>query len=102
MGSGLALSRAPERQMCAPCASGLRLQRTLHTLVHGVQRRRSTDIESVPLLPAEAQIGHRLREMDLAQQFPILGVAAHAVLIGVAPTHGAPDATFGVATHAVG
>src|SRR5258705_8277267 len=79
-----------------------RLHRTLHTGINCIERRRAADIESVPLLTAEAQIGDSFRDVNLAEQFTASGVAAHAVLLRIAPTHGAPDASFGIATDAVG
>src|SRR5438105_3596163 len=85
-----------------PIRQRSRLQRALHTRVHGVERRRATDIESVPLLAAEAQISHRLRNVDLAKQIAVLGVATHAVLVGVAPAHGAPDTPLGIAADPIG
>src|SRR6516165_9821431 len=42
------------------------LQSALHARVDRIERRRAADVHSVSLLAAEAQIGHRLRYMDLA------------------------------------
>src|SRR3954452_22897725 len=40
--------------------------------------------------------------MDLADQIPGRSVAAHAIFIRIAPTHGAPNAPVGVAAHTIG
>src|SRR5437868_13041640 len=87
----------PIRHSPLPIRPSSRLQRALHAGVDRVQRRRAADIESVPLLTAEAQIGDRLRDVDLAEQIAILGVAAHAVFVGIAPTHRAPDVPLSIA-----
>src|SRR6185295_5754072 len=39
---------------------------------------------------------------DFSKEITVSRVAAHAVLVRVAPTHGAPDASFGVTAHPVG
>src|SRR5215213_8461327 len=79
-----------------------RLHRTLCTGVHRIQRRRAADIKSISLLTAEAQIGDRFRDVDLAQQIAVRRVAAHAVLVRIAPTDGAPKAAVTVAAQPVG
>src|SRR5246127_2454557 len=40
--------------------------------------------------------------MYLPEQLAVLGVTAHAVLVGVAPAQRTPDATLGVAAHPIG
>src|SRR6478609_8397549 len=82
--------------------SSSRFHRALYTRVHGIERGRATDIQPVALLAAEAQIGDGFRNVDLAEQFATGRVAAHAVLVGIAPADRAPDPPFGVAAHAVG
>src|SRR5713226_2366753 len=78
------------------------LQSTLHTRVDCIERGRAADIESVSLLTAEAQVGDSFRNVDLAEQIAVSGVAAHAVLDWIAQTHGAPETPFGVTAHPVG
>src|SRR5882757_1046609 len=78
------------------------LQSALHTRVDGIKRSGAADIKPVSLLTAEAQIGDGFRNMDLAKQIAVGSVAAHAVLVRIAPTHGAPQTSFGVAAHPVG
>src|ERR1700746_3807372 len=85
-----------------PNACGLRLLRPLRIRVDRVERGRAADIKPVPLLAAEAEVGDGFRNMDLAEQLAVLGVTAHAVLVGVAPAQRTPDATLGVAAHPVG
>jgi hypothetical protein len=53
------------------------------------------------LLTAEANVGNGFWYVDLAEQISVRSVAAHAVLVRIAPTNGAPDAAVAVATHAV-
>src|SRR3954452_17046095 len=79
-----------------------RLHRALHTRIDGVERCRTADVKSVSLLTAEAQIGDGFRYVDFSEQIAVVRVAAHAVLVRVAPAHGAPDAPFGVTAHPVG
>src|SRR5438445_271381 len=43
---------------------------------------------------------HRAQNPD--EQIAVLGVAAHTVLVGIAPAHRAPDAALGVAADPVG
>src|ERR1700733_10769551 len=78
-----------------------RLHGALHTRIDGVERCRTADVKSVSLLTAEAQIGDGFRDVDFSEQIAVSRVAAHAVLVGIAPTHGAPDAAFGVTAHPV-
>src|SRR4029077_2093083 len=78
------------------------LQSALHTGVDCIERCRAADIQSVPLLPAEAEVSDGLRNVDLAEQIALSGVAAHAVLVRIAPTHGAPNTTLPVTTHPIG
>src|SRR5689334_10660965 len=80
----------------------LRLHRTLHTRVDRVERGRAADIEPVALLAAEAEIGDRFRNVDLADQLARRRVAANAVLTRIAPADGAPDAPVAIGTHPVG
>src|SRR6266403_3691308 len=79
-----------------------RLHGTLRTGVDCVERRRAADVESISLLTAEAQVGDGFRYVDLAEQIAVSSVAAHAVLVGIAPTHGAPNTPGGVTAHPVG
>src|SRR6266700_6600876 len=79
-----------------------RLQGALRTRIDRVERCRTADIKSIALLIAETQIGDGFRYVDLAEQLAVGGVAAHAVLVRIAPTHGAPYAPLGVTAHAVG
>src|SRR5262249_41925188 len=81
---------------------GLRLQSALRTRVECIERRRATDVQSISLLAAEAQIGHRLRYVNFAEQFAASGVAAHAVLVRIAPADGAPDAAVAVGAQSIG
>src|ERR1700741_4188191 len=83
-------------------ASWSRLQSALHTRVDGIERCRPTDVKSVSLLAAEAQVGDGFRYVDLAEQIALFGVAAHAVFVRIAPTHRAPNMAFGVAAHPIG
>src|SRR5258705_1647511 len=78
------------------------LQGALHTRVDCVERRRAADIKSISLLTAEAQVGDGFRYVDLAEQIAVSSVAAHAVLVGIAPTHGAPETPGGVTAQPVG
>src|ERR1700716_1831298 len=79
-----------------------RLHGALYTRIDGVERCRTADVKSVSLLTAETQIGDGFRYVDLSEQIAVSRVAAHAVLVRVAPTHGAPDPPFGVTAHPVG
>src|ERR1700730_17300043 len=79
-----------------------RLQSALHTRVDCVERCRAADVESVSLLTAEAQIGDSFRYVDLAEQIAVTRVGAHAVLVRIAPAHGAPNIPVGVSAHPVG
>src|SRR6266513_5742052 len=78
-----------------------RLQSALRIRVDGVERCRAADVKSVSLLTAEAQVGDRFRDVDLAEQIAVFGVAAHAVLVRIAPTHRAPNPPLGVTAHPV-
>src|SRR5712675_3126654 len=78
------------------------LHGTLRTRVDCVERRRAADIKSISLLTAEAQVGDGFRYVDLAEQIAVSSVAAHAILVRIAPTHGAPNTPFGVTAHPVG
>src|SRR5882757_10551030 len=78
------------------------LKSTLHTHVDCIERCRAADVKSVSLLTAEAQVGDSFRYVDLAEQIAVFGVAARAVLVWIAPTHGAPKAPGGVTAHPVG
>src|SRR5882757_4621097 len=78
------------------------LHRALHTRVDRVERRRAADIKSVSLLAAEAEVGDGFRDVDLAEQIAVRRVAAHAVLVRIAPADRAPDTPFAIAAHPVG
>src|SRR6202011_1337824 len=78
------------------------LQSALHTRVNCIERCRAADVKSISLLPPEAQVGDSFRYVDLAEQIAVSSVAAYAVLVRIAPTHGAPDTPFGVTTRPVG
>src|SRR5690349_11700223 len=82
--------------------ASLRLQSALHTCVDGVERGGAAYIKSVSLLTAEAQIGDGFRNVDLAEQVAVGSVAAHAVLVRIAPSDRAPDTALPVAAHSVG
>src|SRR5258705_3159535 len=78
------------------------LHGALRTGVDCVERGRAADVKSVSLLTAEAQVGDGFRYVDLAEQIAVRHVTAHAVLVRIAPTHGAPKAPGGVAAQPVG
>src|ERR1700736_2304997 len=78
------------------------LQSSVHTRVDCVERCRAADIKSVSLLTAEAQVGDSFRYVDFAEQIAVRSVAAHAVLVRIAPTHGAPNTPGGVTAYPVG
>ena len=78
------------------------LRRALRAGVDRVERGRAADVEAISAAAAEAQIGARLRHVDLADEVAVGSVAAHPVLLRVAPAHGAPDIAVDVAAHAVG
>ena len=59
----------------------------------------TADVKSISLLTAEAQIGDSFRYVDLAEQIAVRSVAPHAVLVRIAPTHGAPNPPFGVTAY---
>src|SRR6516162_11768096 len=86
----------------ALCLLASRLHGALRTRVDRIQRGRAADIKAVSLLAAEAQIGDGLGYMDLAEQVAVGSVAAHAVFVRIAPTHGTPDPAGRVRTHSVG
>src|SRR5258706_1093108 len=77
------------------------LHSALHTRVDCIERCRAADVKSISLLTAEAQVGDRFRNVDLAEQITLWSVAAHAVLVLIAPTYGAPNAPGGVAARPV-
>src|SRR4051794_20520366 len=83
-------------------SSRSRLQRALVVDVDGVDRRARRHEQPVPLLAAEAQVGARLRQVDLADQVPARRVAADPVLPRVGPPHAAPDVALRVDPHPVG
>src|SRR3982074_2443224 len=72
------------------------------TRVDCIERGRAADIKSISLLTAEAQVGDRFRYVDLAEQIAVRSVAAHAVLVRIAPTTGPPNTSIGVTAHPVG
>src|SRR5580704_10632465 len=78
------------------------LQSALHTRVDCVERCRAADIKSISLLTSEAQVGDSFRYVDFAEQIAVRSVAAHAVLVRIAPTHGAPNTPGGVTAYPVG
>src|SRR3982074_421750 len=78
------------------------LHGTLRTGVDCVERRRAADVKSISLLTAEAEVGDGFRYVDLAEQIAVSSVTAHAVLVGIAPTHGAPETPGGVTAQPVG
>src|SRR6185437_5623758 len=84
------------------CENQLRLHGAFRASVQRVERCRAADVKPVSLLASEAHIGNGLRQMNLADQVAFGIVAANAILLGVTPTHGAPDIPIGVAAHAVG
>src|SRR6185369_4904189 len=57
---------------------------------------------SVSLLPAEAQVGDGFRDVNFAKQLAVGRIAAHAVLVRIAPAHRTPDPSLGVTADAVG
>src|SRR5882672_2400868 len=78
------------------------LHGALRTRVDCIERGRAADVKSISLLTAEAQVGDSFRYVDLAEQIAVSSVAAHAVLVGIAPTHGAPKTPGGVTAQPVG
>src|SRR5713226_10185887 len=78
------------------------LQSALHTRVDCIERCRAANVKSVSLLTAEAQVGDSFRYVDLAEQIAVRSVAAHTVLVRIAPTHGAPNTPIGVTARPVG
>src|SRR5437879_6554467 len=78
------------------------LHSALRTRVDCIERCRAADVESISLHAAEAQVGDSFRYVDLAEQIAVRSVAAHAVLVRIAPTHGAPNTPGGVTTRPVG
>jgi hypothetical protein len=68
----------------------LRLHCAGRTRIDRVERRRAADVQPVSERAAEAQIGDRLRDMDLAELLASRVVATNTILVGVAPAHGAP------------
>src|SRR5258706_14732513 len=78
------------------------LHSALRTRVDCIERCRAADVKSISLLTAEAQIGDSFRYVDLAEQIAVRSVAPHAVLVRIAPTHGAPNPPFGVTAYPVG
>src|SRR5262249_30276274 len=62
---------------------------------------RAADIEAILEASAEAQIGASLGYVDLADQVAVGRVAAHAVLLWIAPAHGAPNIAVDIDAHAV-
>lgn len=67
-----------------------------------IDRGAGGDEEPVLLDAAEAQIRGGFRQMDPADQGSARGIAAHAVFLGIAPPHRAPDVAVGVRPDAVG
>ena len=55
---------------CDVVRAGLRLRTALRTRVDRIERSRAADVQSVSLLAAEAQIGYRLRYVDLPSSLP--------------------------------
>src|SRR5260370_32312677 len=93
----------PERlNKCLMSRNWSRLHSALRTRVHRIERCRAADVKSVSLLTAEAQVGDRFRYVDLAEQIAVTSIAAYAVLVRIAPTHGAPNTPVGVTAHPVG
>src|SRR6516164_10075401 len=85
-----------------PRRNGSWLHGALRTRVDRIERTRATDVEPVSLLAAEAQVGDGFRNVDLAEQFASWRIAAHAVLVRIAPADRQPDAPLGVGAHPVG
>src|SRR5229473_91831 len=92
----------PYSLLTTPYSPASWLQSALHTRVDCIERCRAADVKSVSLLTAEAQIGDSFRYVDLAEQIAVRSIAAHAVFVRIAPTHGAPDTPIGVSAHPVG
>src|SRR5690242_5636658 len=92
----------PKRQVMVDANGCLRLHRALRACIDCVERRRATDVEPVALLAAEAEVGDRLRNVDLAEQLASGRVTAHAVLVRIAPADRAPDISLAVGAHAIG
>src|SRR5229473_3560454 len=92
----------PYSLLTTPYSPASWLQSALHTRVDCIERCRAADVKSVSLLTAEAQVGDSFRYVDLAEQIAVFSVAAHAVFVRIAPTHGAPNTPFGVTAHPVG
>src|SRR5467141_2259632 len=66
------------------------LHSVLRTRVDCIERCRAADVKSISLHSAEAQVGDSFRYVDLAEQIAVRSVAAHAVLVRIAPTHMVP------------
>src|SRR6266481_5060023 len=94
--------KIPIRYSPLPIRRASGLQSALHTRVDCIERCRAADIKSISLLTAEAQVGDSFRYVDLAEQIAVRSVAAHAVLVRIAPTDGAPYTPGGVTSHPVG
>src|SRR6266568_5155345 len=77
-----------------------RFERALGLHVDGIDRGAARHEQPVPLLAAEAQVRTGLRQVDLADQLAARRVAAHAVLLGIGPTHAAPDIAVDVGANA--
>src|SRR5712672_52080 len=92
----------PYSLLATPYSPASWLKSTLHTRVDCIERCRAADVKSVSLLTAEAQVGDSFRYMDLAEQIAVSSVAAHAILVRIAPTHRAPNTAFGVTAHPIG
>src|SRR6266850_5256245 len=78
------------------------LHGALRTRVDCIERGRAADVKSIALLTAEAQVGDSFRYVDLAEQIAVRSIAAHAVLVRIAPAHGAPDPPIGVTARPIG
>src|SRR5437879_10908990 len=79
-----------------------RLHSALRARVDSIERCLAADVKSISLLTAEAQVGDSFRYVDLAEQIAVWSVAAHAVLVRIAPTYGAPNTPGGVTADPIG
>src|SRR5207237_9152845 len=67
-----------------------------------IDRCAAADEEAVLLLPPEAEVGARLGNMNLADQIPVRGVAAHACFVCVADDTLGPNVTIYMRPFTVG
>src|SRR5579872_214396 len=79
-----------------------RRQRALRIHVERVDGCAGAHEETILLAATEAEVGTGLREMHLADQVTIRGIAADAVFAGVGPAHRTPHIAIDIRAQAVG